>query len=148
MTRRWDLCQGLQCLLDFKGSSPQAIRRSSIVARSNTLVKKPVNGLCHKPPNLSQLKGWQLQLDISHHRPAHKNGILQASQSYNRYTGSSRSDHWCSCMSPRSSGVNCHGSRLVIYIQVLIITVLLFRDQKEAISSLPLPNRYLDQEIK
>ncbi len=54
--RRRGLCQSLQYLLDFKGSLPQALQRSSIVVSSNALVERPVNGLCYRPPNLNQLE--------------------------------------------------------------------------------------------
>ncbi len=47
-----------------------------------------------------------------------------------------------------SSRVNCYKLRLAIYIQVLVFTVLLFRDQKEAIYSLLPTNRWLDQDTK
>ncbi len=60
---------------------------------------------------------------------------------YDWYTRSSRSDHRCGCASPRSFGVNCHGLRLAIYIQVLVFAVLLLRHQKEAIYCLPPSNK-------
>ncbi len=53
-------------LLDFKGGPPQALRRSSIITCSNSSVEKPVNRLCYRPSNLSQLEEWQLRLDIGH----------------------------------------------------------------------------------
>ncbi len=56
MTRRRSLRQGLRHLPGFKGSSPQALRRSLIVARSSSSVEGPVNGLCYRPPNLSRLE--------------------------------------------------------------------------------------------
>ncbi len=75
-TKHRGLRQGLRHLLGFKNSLPQALRRSSIVACSSSLVEEPVNGLCYKPPNLSQLEKWQLRLDISHCWPAYENSIL------------------------------------------------------------------------
>ncbi len=131
MTRLQGLYQGLQHLLSFKGGLPQAIRRSSIIARSYLLVEGPVNGLCYRHPNLSQLEGWQLWLDISYHQLAHKNDILQASQGYNWCTSSSRSNHWYDCAVLRSFEVNCDELRLAIHIKVLFLAVLLSRNQKK-----------------
>ena len=39
-------------------------------------------------------------------------------------------------MPSRGSRVNCHRSKLVIYIKILVLTMLLPRDQKEAIYNL------------
>ncbi len=127
--RHQGLRQGMQRLFGFKGSPPQAIRRASILAHFYSLVERPVNGLCHRPPNLSQLEKRQLRLDIGHCRRAHKNGTLQASQGHNRCTGSSKDDHRYSCTSLRSFGVNCHGLRLTFHIQILVLTMLLPRTQ-------------------
>ncbi len=126
MTRCQGLCQGLRRLFDFKGSLLQAIQRSSIVAHFYSLVKGFVNGLCYKPSNLSQLKGWQLRLDTSDRWLAHENSILWASQGYNWSTGSSGSDYWCGCAVPRSCGVNYNRSMLTIHIKVFVIAMLLF----------------------
>ncbi len=144
--RCWGLYQRVWRLLGFKDSLPQVLRRSSIIACSNALLEGPVNGLYYKPPNLSQLARWQLRHDISHCWPAYKNGILQASQGHNWYTRSSKSDHQCGCMSLRSSGINYHGSKLAIYIKVLVFAMLLSRYQNKAIYYLPPSNKRLDQE--
>ncbi len=141
ITSRRGLCLGLRRLPGFKGSLSQAVRRSSIVAHSYSLVERPVNGLCYRPTNLRQLEMWQLRLDIGHCWIAYENSILQTSQGYNRYTGSSRSDYQCDCAAPRNSWVNCDGLRLAIHIKVLVLVVLLSTDQKEAIYSLPPSNR-------
>ncbi len=77
-----------------------------------------------------------------------QNGILQASQGHDWCTRSSRSDHRYGCVSPRSFGVNCDGSRLAIHIKVLVFALLLPRHQEEAIYSLPLSNRWQDWETK
>ncbi len=47
-----------------------------------------------------------------------------------------------------SSEVNCDELRLAIYIKVLVLAVLLSRDQKEAIYNLLPLNRKSDREIK
>ncbi len=148
MTRRRGLCQGLQRLLDFKGSSLQALRRSSIVAHAYSLVEGPINRFCYGPPNLSRLERWQLQLDIGYRWPTYKNGLLRANQGHDWCTRSSRSDHWCGCALSRSFEVNCHGLRLAVYIKVLVFAVLFLRHQEKAIYSLPPSNRWPDWETK
>ncbi len=140
--------KGCDVCLDFKGNPSQAIRRSSIIAHSYSLVERPINRLCYRPSNLSQLKAWQLRLDIGYHQPAYENGTLQASQDYDRCTRSSKSDHRYDCAASRSFGVNYNGLRLVFYIKVLVLVVLLSRHQKKAIYSLLPLNRWPDQETK
>ncbi len=147
-TKRWGLRQGLQHLFGFKGSLLQALQRSSIIAHSNLLVERSVNRLCYRPPNLSRSERWQLRLDIGYCWLAYKNSILWANQSHDQCIRSSRSDHQCGCALPRSSGVNCYGLRLAFHIQILVLVVLLPRDQKKAIYSLPPSNKWLDREAK
>ncbi len=96
--------------------------------------------------NLSQLERWQQWLNIHHYWPAHKHSTLQANQSYNEYTSLSRSDHQCAYAVLQSSGVHYDISKFAIHIQVLNFTVLLSRDQKEAIYIFPPSNRWLDRE--
>ena len=118
-------------MFGYKSSLPQALRRSPIIACSNSSVEELVNRLCHWSSNLNQLESWQLRLNIGHCWPACKNGPLYTSQNYDQCTGSSRSDYRYDCASPRSFGVNCDRSRLVFHIQILFLTVLLLKNQKK-----------------
>ena len=43
-------------LFGFKGNLPQALRRSLIIAYSNSLIEIPINRLCYKPLYFSQLE--------------------------------------------------------------------------------------------
>ncbi len=52
------------------------------------------------------------------------------------------------CTPPWSSGVNRDGSRLAFHIQILVLAILLFGDQKEAIHSLPPSNKWPDREAE
>ena len=107
-----------------------------------------VNRLCYRPLNLSQLKKWQLQFDISHCWPTNENGLLCAGQGHNWCTGSSKSDYLCSGVSIQSFKVNCDGLRLIFHIQILVLTILLLKNQVEAIYSLLSSNRWPDGEIE
>ncbi len=138
----------MQRLFGFKGTPPQAIPRSLIVAHSYSSGERPINRLGHRPPNLSRLEGWKLRRDIGHHQPAHENGTLRASQGHDGCTGSSRGDHRCGCTSSRSSEVNCYRSRLAFHIQILVLTMLLPRIQKKAIHSLLPSNKWPDKETE
>ena len=135
-------------MLGFKGCLTQAIQKSRILAYSNALVEGSVNEFYQRSPNFSKLKRWQLKLDISHHWTAYYYDTLWASKDHDWYTRLSKSDHWYDYVSWRNSKVNCHRSRLAIYIKFLSLVVLLSRDQKEAIYSLLTSNKWPDQETK
>ena len=81
--------------------------------------------------SLSQLKKWQLLLDIGYHWPTYEKDLLCTSQSHDRYTGSSKSDYRCGYASSRSFGVNYDRLELAFHIQILVFAVLLSRDQKK-----------------
>ena len=148
MTRRWDLHQGLRRLFTFEGSSPQAVYRSLVIACSNSSVEGLVNELYYRSLYLSRLKGSQLWVDISHCWPTYKKSPLYTSQDYDQCIGSSKSDHRYGCSLARSSGVNCDGSRLFFHIQILFVTVLLPRNQKDAIYSFLPSNKLPNRETK
>lgn len=50
------LCQGIRHILSFKDSLPQALQKFLIVVCSNSLVKKPVNGLCYGFISINKLE--------------------------------------------------------------------------------------------
>ena len=111
-------------------------------------MEKLVNRIYYRPSNLSQLKGWQLQIDMSHCWSTYKNGLLYTSQGHNQCIRSSRSSYQCGFVSPRSFGVNCDGLRLAFHIQILVFAVLLLRNKKKAIYSLLFSNEWLNREAK
>ena len=51
-------------------------------------------------------------------------------------------------MSLRSSKVNCHRLKLIIHIKILVLAVLLLKDQEKAIYNLLPPNRRPNKESK
>ena len=129
--RHWGLHQGLQRLLGFKGSLPQILRKSPIVACSNSSIEKSINKLYYKPFNLSQLKKWQLQLNTCHYWLFYKNSTLWTNPGHNQYIGSSKNDYQCGYTSSQSFVVNCYWLRLVIHIKILVFVMLLPRNQKK-----------------
>ena len=60
----------------------------------------------------------------------------------------SKNDHQCDCTSLQNYGVNYHGLKLAIYINILVLVMLLLKNQKEAIYNLLLPNRWSNRETE
>lgn len=60
----------------------------------------------------------------------------------------SRDYHQCSCLPTWSSGINFYGSKLVIYIKVMILAIVLSRNQKYAIYNILSSNGWSDRKAK
>ena len=107
------------------------------------------DGLCHGITEFNQLKERKLWLSPSHCWSAHKNGALQANQDHHWCSGASRSHPRRGSMIPRPPRLYCYQPGFIFYLKVLVIALLLSRDQTKTFYSLPPsnwpPNREVEQ---
>ncbi len=78
----------------------------------------------------------------------YKNSSLCISQGHDQCIGSSKSDYRYGCASLQSSRINCYGLKLAFHIQILVLIVLLLKDQTEAIYNFLPSNKWPDGEVK
>ena len=145
--RQW-LYEGMQCMPSLENSPTQAIRWLTILAGSYLLLDGLINRFCHGFANFDELEKRQLWLNPCHYRPAHKDGLLQASQGHYRCSGPSKDHYWRSSKASRPPRLNCHRPGVFFYLEVLVIAMLFPRHQVKTLHCLLLTNKRPDWEAE
>ena len=130
---RQQLRKKMQCMPSLKSSPTQAIRWLTILAGSYLLLEGLIDRFCHGFTNFDGLKGRQLWLNPCHCWPAHKDGLLQASQGHHWCLRPSRGHYQRSSKVSQPPRLNCHRLGVFFHLEVLIIAMLFSWHQAETL---------------
>ena len=98
--------KGYDVCLGFKGSQTQALWRPAVFAGTNSLMEGPFNRFLHGVTDFNQLERRKLWLHPDYHWLAYKNGVLWASQGYQRCFRASWGHPKYGNLTPRSVQLN------------------------------------------
>ena len=138
----------MQCMLSLKSNLTQAIRLLRILAGSYLLLKRLIDGFCHRFANFDGLEGRQLWFNPCHYWPAYKDDSLRASQGYYQYSKPCKRHYQCSGEALWSPKLDQHQSRVSFHLKILVIAMLFPQHQAETFYRLLPINKRSDQKAK
>ena len=98
--------------------------------------------------SIHKLEGRNIWLHPCHRWPAYRDGILQASQGHNCCFRPCRSHYRCCSVAPWLAWLKCHQLRLSVHLEVLVIVMLLLRQQMKTLFHFLFSNGWADRKAK